>query len=360
MSDVESFNNEIPNNKELNDLQLKFCSSLLTRLKRSTNAGPFLVPVDPVALGIPDYFETIKQPMDLSTVRGKLDKKVYENSDQFLHDMKLIFSNCYTYNGETSPVSLIGKELEKTFDNYFKDLPLTIKKEQKKVKRTVKPIPREMEDYEAAVIIMNEIDKPKNKKVTWCFCHPVSDEEAPGYSSIVKQPMDLSTVRNKLEMRVYSNLEEFIRDLQLIVDNCKLYNPENSDIYKLGIEFEKLFNSHNKNPDLEIEELRKKISDLMVKLNQLEENRRITNRKIYTVESREKIGTKILAMGRDESDKIVEIIQRNCSSFQYVGNDEIEVNMLTLPDHVIGEVEDFIEKLDNKGIIESSSSGNEE
>merc|ERR1712131_299496 len=130
----------------------------------------------------------------------------------------------------------------------------------------------------------------------------------------------------------------------LIVSNCKLYNPENSEIYKLGVEFEKLVGGV-KSVDGEIEEIRRKISELMVRLNVLLEEKGGKN---YSVEFREKLGSKILAMGRDESDKIVEIIQRNCSSFSYVGNDEIEVNMLTLPDHVINEIQDFIERLDNK------------
>ena len=61
----------------LKETQLKFCSSLLTKLKRNTNASPFLKPVDPIALGIPDYPEKIKNPMDISTIKQKLDTKQY-------------------------------------------------------------------------------------------------------------------------------------------------------------------------------------------------------------------------------------------------------------------------------------------
>jgi E1A/CREB-binding protein len=41
-------------------------------------SGPFRTPVDPNALGIPDYFEIIKTPMDMSSIRRKLETGVYK------------------------------------------------------------------------------------------------------------------------------------------------------------------------------------------------------------------------------------------------------------------------------------------
>ena len=50
----------------------KRCERLLQMIKRHKYSGPFLEPVDPDALGIPDYFDIIEEPMDLSTVEQKL------------------------------------------------------------------------------------------------------------------------------------------------------------------------------------------------------------------------------------------------------------------------------------------------
>ena len=48
------------------------CVQILNVLSTHQWAEPFLQPVDPVALNIPDYFRIIKHPMDLGTVRSKV------------------------------------------------------------------------------------------------------------------------------------------------------------------------------------------------------------------------------------------------------------------------------------------------
>lgn len=340
---------------------LAFLSGILTRLKRNGNSEPFKQPVDPIALGIPDYTEKIKHPMDLSTIKDKLENKQYESNEDFYNDMKLMFNNCYLYNGEDSPVAQMGKELEKAFEKIYnstasnppENVDTTTSEKQKRtvVKQTSQ---MSQDDFDSALNLLNEIEKPKNKNKIWPFLQPVTDSEAPGYSSVVKKPMDLSTVRSKLNRKSYDSFNSFVADLQLICDNCKLYNPENSEIYKLGIELERLFkrevDKKDGGLDTEITQIRQKISDLMQKLNSLEEAKRMedVNAVTYSIEEREKVGSSILALGREESDKVVEIIQRSCSSFSYIGNDEIEVNIMTLPDYVIGEIQDFLNRLNNK------------
>ena len=353
------------------NVDTKFLLNVLNRVKRNANAGPFLQPVDPVALAIPDYPEKIKHPMDLSTIKNKID--TYNSNDEFLADMKLMFDNCYLYNGEESPVGQMGKELEKAFYKIYGNGPSVSVKTEKydaefqdpepasRLKRTLKNSSNfvmPQEDFETANSILNELEKQKNKKFTWPFLHPVTDIEAPGYSSIIKKPMDMATLRNKLDNRMYPNLKSFVDDLNLIVSNCKLYNSENTEVYQLGLEFEKFYkkelNKKDNGPDAEIEELRMKISELMKRLITLEDAKRLeANTVVFDIEEREKIGRQILRLGREESDKVAEIIQRSCSSFSYVGTDEIQVNMLTLPDHVIEEIRDFMNHLELKVSVES-------
>ena len=59
------------------------------------------------------------------------------------------------------------------------------------------------------------------------------------YPQIVKNPMDLGTVKENLMSGKYSTYEEVFNDVQLIWDNCKLYNMMGSEIYKVCEKMEK-------------------------------------------------------------------------------------------------------------------------
>ena len=57
------------------------------------------------------------------------------------------------------------------------------------------------------------------------FMHPVDPNEAPDYYEIIKNPMDFTTIRRKLEMSQYQDWDDFNADMYLIRDNCYAYNP---------------------------------------------------------------------------------------------------------------------------------------
>lgn len=102
--------------------ELRFCETVIDELKRPKYLGiaaPFLIPVDPVALGIPDYFKFIKNPMDLGTVSDNLHNGHYETAKHFEQDIRLIFKNCYKFNPEGTPVNIMGHDLEAVFDELW-------------------------------------------------------------------------------------------------------------------------------------------------------------------------------------------------------------------------------------------------
>ena len=59
------------------------------------------------------------------------------------------------------------------------------------------------------------------------------------YPQIVKNPMDLGTVKENLMGAKYGTYEDVFSDIQLIWDNCKLYNMMGSEIYKVCEKMEK-------------------------------------------------------------------------------------------------------------------------
>lgn len=64
------------------------------------------------------------------------------------------------------------------------------------------------------------------------FAWPVTDNIAPGYSSIITQPMDFSTMRQKIEDNLYNNLQEFLADFKLMCTNAMEYNHVDTIYYK--------------------------------------------------------------------------------------------------------------------------------
>ncbi|XP_008550273.1 bromodomain-containing protein 7 isoform X1 [Microplitis demolitor] len=64
------------------------------------------------------------------------------------------------------------------------------------------------------------------------FAWPVTDNIAPGYSSIIKNPMDFSSIKQKIDDNNYQNLNEFIDDFKLMCDNAMIYNHPETIYYK--------------------------------------------------------------------------------------------------------------------------------
>lgn len=92
---------------------------VLKVLQSHQHAWVFNTPVDPVELGLPDYFEVIKKPMDLGTVRKKLENGVYQKIDEFEGHVLLTFNNAMLYNPEGSVVYNMAKEMRTKFESDF-------------------------------------------------------------------------------------------------------------------------------------------------------------------------------------------------------------------------------------------------
>ncbi|XP_076854251.1 bromodomain-containing protein 3b isoform X16 [Brachyhypopomus gauderio] len=116
-----------PGNKKskLNE-HLKYCDTILKEMlskKHAAYAWPFYKPVDAEALELHDYHEIIKQPMDLSTVKKKMDSREYQDAQSFAADVRLMFSNCYKYNPPDHEVVAMARKLQDVFEMRFAKMP---------------------------------------------------------------------------------------------------------------------------------------------------------------------------------------------------------------------------------------------
>lgn len=77
------------------------------------------------------------------------------------------------------------------------------------------------------------LDKIAKSDVRMIFAEPVPDD-VPKYREIVKEPMDLSTMRKKVKRGKYKSVEMFTEDFNLMIRNCMTFNPDTTVFYKEG------------------------------------------------------------------------------------------------------------------------------
>ncbi|XP_065345233.1 homeotic protein female sterile-like [Cloeon dipterum] len=305
---------------------------------------PFLQPVDAKALNLTDYHEIIKTPMDMGTVKKRLENNYYHSANECIDDMNTIFENCYLYNNPQDVVVIMAKTLEKLFISKLCGMPkeevdlLNLPSAPKKKRKPRKPrgsahrrrtnsavlsstsesvsnygpsagVPasaaahlppaRQMTSMLPLVMqgpapsmtvpqtalvspgqveakkslkrkkeptdihpqakkarrgpmsdsmkicheILQELFSKKHSAFAWPFYKPV-DTELLGlynYHSIIKKPMDLGTVRAKLNNREYRSIDEFAYDIRLMIDNCYKFNPPDHEVVNMAKDLEEVF-----------------------------------------------------------------------------------------------------------------------
>lgn len=88
---------------------------LINSLLNSADAEAFREPVDWRGLGLQDYPNIIKRPMDLGTVKLRLERGAYPTAEACAADVRLIWENCRTYNTGGVPVNLHKASTRRTF-----------------------------------------------------------------------------------------------------------------------------------------------------------------------------------------------------------------------------------------------------
>ncbi|XP_032896548.1 CREB-binding protein isoform X5 [Amblyraja radiata] len=98
------------------ELRQALMPTLEALYRQDPESLPFRQPVDPSLLGIPDYFDIVKNPMDLSTIKRKLDTGQYQEPWQYVEDVWLMFNNAWLYNRKTSRVYKYCAKLAEVFE----------------------------------------------------------------------------------------------------------------------------------------------------------------------------------------------------------------------------------------------------
>ncbi|XP_049374565.1 uncharacterized protein LOC125839610 isoform X1 [Solanum verrucosum] len=76
------------------------------------------------------------------------------------------------------------------------------------------------------------LDKLQKKDIYGVYAEPVDPEELPDYHEVIDNPMDFTTVRNKLRTGSYATLEQLESDIFLICSNAMQYNSSDTVYHK--------------------------------------------------------------------------------------------------------------------------------
>ncbi|THY09011.1 Bromodomain-containing protein [Aureobasidium pullulans] len=131
-----------PKSREV-QIGLEFCMHILHVLyqpEHKVYVRPFLFPIDPVALNLPNYpgyFNVIKQPMDLSTIAESLKGGQYASAIEFKHGFDLMLGNCFRFNAPDHICHQQGKELEAVFGKEWSKKSTWIRKQIRRNKMAV-------------------------------------------------------------------------------------------------------------------------------------------------------------------------------------------------------------------------------
>ena len=87
------------------------------------------------------------------------------------------------------------------------------------IREKMTPILRQLYDHEEGV---------------W-FHQPVTEAIAPGYFSIIKYPMDFSTILKKFDENQYTTPFQFCEDIWLVFNNTWTFNKKTQKVYKAGL-----------------------------------------------------------------------------------------------------------------------------
>ncbi|XP_072971890.1 transcription factor GTE9-like isoform X1 [Typha angustifolia] len=213
---------------------MKQCEALLKRLMAHPHAWVFNTPVDVVKLNIPDYFQVIKHPMDLGTVKSKITSGAYSSPWGFVSDVRLAFTNAMTYNPPGNDVHVMADVMSKFFETRWKPV-------EKKLTAADAALKKETKETKPVL-------QPKKRKASPQI-HSIPPQENAKAKMTDEQKLNLSRQLETLAGEVQELIVDFLRrhfgnEIQANEDEIEIDIDSLSDDALFGIE--KLVNDYSR------------------------------------------------------------------------------------------------------------------
>jgi hypothetical protein len=197
--------------------------NILNELRELPEAVHFLMPVN--AKKVPDYYNLVKNPIDLQAIRKRTNEKHYKNRQMFLEDMRLLTENSMLYNGAQHHITLASERLYEICIEKFNEQEDKLLKLEKAINPLLDDNSLIAFNYILEKIFEESIITVDN---SLNFLKPVNKSKYKDYYDIIKNPIDLEVIKNRISTKKYKSREEFIGDFELLLNNSLTYNGPNN------------------------------------------------------------------------------------------------------------------------------------
>lgn len=102
-------------NQHLSSFLKKQCQSIMNKICSRSISQVFYYPIDPIQDNCPNYFDIVKNPMDLGTIRKNLRNNKYTSVAEWKRDMELVWSNSILFHQKDSTIGLMALDLQKYY-----------------------------------------------------------------------------------------------------------------------------------------------------------------------------------------------------------------------------------------------------